>query len=165
MWFSFGNIILCQFEKFPVLHYEKKIFRPNGKLKVNCYVLQSTQGVSREGFCCSLTRKELLCITLDSFFGTAKPHIIKYKMVWRAWNFAPHKTHYAAPSNISKGCAFFHPVQLGVGAGVYLSASSAGVRLRPEGTFSSLWCEALVPSSGNGKSAGKFGKIQRIKCF
>lgn len=162
--FSFGNIILCHFEKIPVLHYEKKIFYPNGKLNVNCYLLKSRQGVSREGFCCSVTRKELLYVTSDAFFGTAKTCIIKYKMVWRAWNFAHHKMHYAAPSNTSKGCAFFYPVQVGVGAGVYLSYSSAGIRLRPEGTFSSFWCEALVCSSGNGKSAGRFGKVQHIKC-
>lgn len=51
----------------------KKIFYPNGKLKVNCC------RVSREGFCCSLTRKALFYITSDAFFGTAKTCIINTK--------------------------------------------------------------------------------------
>lgn len=98
-------------KKIPVFH----IFYPNDKLIVNCCVLKSRQGVSREGFWCSLTR-----IILNQF---------------RCWFWYSKDLHHkiqkglkglkiCTPQNVfrssikCKSCASFHPVQLGVGAGV-----------------------------------------------
>lgn len=79
---SFSTITLCHFERIPVLCYERKIFRPYGKLKVNRHVPKRRQGVSGECFCCSPTRKGLLDVTSDAFFfflffGAAKSCTIK----------------------------------------------------------------------------------------
>lgn len=128
---------------------------------------KSGQGVSREGFCCDLTRKKLLHITFRClfffFFGTEKTCIIKFKPFRAFYNFSLHKIHCAALSNMSNSSASFWHLQVGVGAGPYLRYSSEGVWLKAGGIFSSLCCEDLV-LSGNGKSAGRFEIIQHIKC-
>lgn len=94
----------------------KKIFYPNGKLKVNCCRAESEQG----RLLLQSKRKGIILHHLRCLFWYSKDLHHKYKMVWRVWNFSHHKMHYAAPSNISKGCAFFHLVRVGMEAGVYL---------------------------------------------
>lgn len=88
---------------------------PNGKLKVNC-----CRAVSREGFLLQSNKKGIILHHLRCLFWYSKDLHHKYEMVWRVWNFSHHKMHYAAPSNISKGCAFSHLVRVGMEAGVYL---------------------------------------------
>lgn len=77
----------------------------------------ANSAVSREGFCCSLTRKALFYITSDAFFGTAKTCIINTK--WSEGFETFHTTKCIMQLHqTSKSCAFSHLVQVGIEAGV-----------------------------------------------